>query len=174
MISYSEIQYLPVYNGCKNKKIPGCGTHCDSKLLEDVHNRMVHQQSCRFPSQSFESYRGISRNKYHWNIYDKKYSTCSIFYYFMSKKILNWYLTTFTAFFKKNYKWWFWSSIQNLLFCQAVKWNLCLLIPILSHQTEPPAAYCLQHDSFPGEPRCVFLLLRIRQVEFFWNMLSLT
>lgn len=52
--------------------------------------------------------------------------------------------------------------------------GICVLIPILSHQTGPPAAYCLQHGRFPGEPRCVFLLLRIRQAEFFWSMLSLT
>lgn len=52
--------------------------------------------------------------------------------------------------------------------------SLCLLIPILSHQTGSPAVNCLQHDSFPGEPRCVFLLLRTGQVEFFRSKLSLT
>lgn len=56
----------------KPKQIPSYGTHWASKVLEDKHNRKMHQQSCRILSKSFGNYIDVSRNyQYHLNTYNK-------------------------------------------------------------------------------------------------------
>lgn len=156
----------------KTKQIPSYRTRCTSKMLEDVRNRKMHQQSCRISSKGFENFIDAFRNyKYHLNIYDKK--TQPVLY-----SVISWVKMTevvskvLSRQLKKRNKWrWFRSNIQKSLV-------LCQMGTVFSNSYLVPPDWtscCLLFVKWqlPMRAQMCFLQLRIRKVELFYTVFSM-